>query len=174
MRRTCDDRFHYEWDAFPFSTQGGKARSSDAPLDASVIDAREIVSIAPRNELTLRVVICMSRAAILCCCNEELWRGVDKTSTRVGQRLAMITIASSPRCISLRRVFALNVNACNIIFYFVWIGTDWVNTEKRWNEIFHYCYYKFFSLLELRRFQLKWSVILLIIYWFSWIYYILW
>lgn len=91
---------------------------------ASVIDAREIVSIAPRNELTLRVVICMSRAAILCCCNEELWRGVDKTSTRVGQRLAMITIASSPRCISLRRVFALNVHACNIIFYFVWIGTD--------------------------------------------------
>lgn len=73
---------------------------------ASVIDAREIVSIAPRNELTMQVVICMSRAAILCCCNEELWRDVDKTSTRAEQRLAMITIALSPRCISLRRVLA--------------------------------------------------------------------
>lgn len=138
---------------------------------ASVIDAREIVSIALWNEVTMRVVICMSRAAVLCCWNEELWRGVDKTSTRARQRLAMITIASSSRCISRRRVFEYSLWMCiRVILIFIVSGsrtrdTDWVNTEKRWNEIFYYRYYTFFNLLV--SLSIKWNIILLIIYWFS-------
>lgn len=107
---------------------------------ASVIDAREIVSIAPWNEVTMRVVICMSRAAVLCCWNEELWRGVDKTSTQAGQSDDYDRIESEMYQSSSRiRIFFVNVYACDINSYCISIArawnTDWVNTEKRWNIV---------------------------------------
>lgn len=69
---------------------------------ASVIDAER--DRIDRNEVTMRVVICMSRAATLyVVVTKSYGRGVDKTFARAGQRLADdYTIASSPRCISRR------------------------------------------------------------------------
>lgn len=139
--------------AFPFPTQDGKVvRAPLLETDAAArpvhpSSTREIVSIAPRNEVTMRVIICMSRLAMLRC-NEELWRNVGKTSTE-GVRISgdYDRIELRARCIDRRRdwrVLRLRHDFAILFFFFALpTGATRVNVRKRLVDTKSYRYRPF-------------------------------
>jgi len=108
MRTPRRDRFRRR--AFSSPTQNKIVHASLRTSGRIRHRRREIVSIAPWNEVTKRVIICMSRAAMPRC-NEELWCACDRWNFRAAgiSDLCDRAIDSRERDASDRRHIRLSI-----------------------------------------------------------------